>query len=507
MARAWNSILGDEAQEDEAEEQQRQQQEGASDSKGNHTQNRIDDGTGERPRAQELRGLEEAEALSTHFSPGRAAQIWEKLHTWRAVEFGAPGSLFHRCCLLDWQGRVVSPWHHVPLHACDAAFHFVCTTPQDSWAQLEAAPDEEFNPLRVVRRPKTSSIPGPTSTSTAAAGRPNAGEQSHRVHTRSRHSGSHGVIPASLPELETLSKSSYTEGFSFGARGASLGHVRAQSLTTQCSSALDARPGAGPDASSSGARAVEGGGWDEEHEEEVVRRRKAHTWKELHTMEPGHYAENSIFNIGFLPQTWADRSSLLLSMSHAGSSSSRESTPRGISVSGRSSARSTLSSGTGHASGGHAAASMPSTLASASVAASSSPSSASAFLGSESEVTGAGGLGRPVEAIEIGMRQARRGEVYSTKPLAAFAVEEEPGCVAWKVVVIATDDALAPQLHGLADLERLYPAVLEQIQEWICFSRFNATACKPRPSTPPPSFPLPAYLVLQPGGHAEACCS
>ncbi|CAI5488943.1 unnamed protein product [Closterium sp. Naga37s-1] len=49
----------------------------------------------------------------------------------------------------DGAGRLLSPWHHIPLYAaCDTLVHFVCTTPVATWAKMEIARDEDYTPLR-----------------------------------------------------------------------------------------------------------------------------------------------------------------------------------------------------------------------------------------------------------------------------------------------------------------------------------------------------------------------
>ncbi|GJP32700.1 hypothetical protein CLOM_g17301 [Closterium sp. NIES-68] len=75
--------------------------------------------------------------------------------------------------------------------------------------------------------------------------------------------------------------------------------------------------------------------------------------------------------------------------------------------------------------------------------------------------------GRPLQVIEVGSRTSRTGEVYSVKPLAAFAAISQATKIAWKVVAVATDDPLAKELNDVADVSRKLPGVLEEIREWL----------------------------------------
>ncbi|CAI5463889.1 unnamed protein product [Closterium sp. Yama58-4] len=75
--------------------------------------------------------------------------------------------------------------------------------------------------------------------------------------------------------------------------------------------------------------------------------------------------------------------------------------------------------------------------------------------------------GRPLQVIELGSRTARTGEVYSVKPLAAFAAISQGANIAWKIVAVATDDPLAKELNDVADVSRKLPGVLEEIREWL----------------------------------------
>eukprot|EP00271_Cylindrocystis_brebissonii_P011851 TRINITY_DN29825_c0_g1_i1.p1 TRINITY_DN29825_c0_g1~~TRINITY_DN29825_c0_g1_i1.p1 ORF type:complete len:787 (+),score=109.38 TRINITY_DN29825_c0_g1_i1:386-2746(+) len=75
---------------------------------------------------------------------------------------------------------------------------------------------------------------------------------------------------------------------------------------------------------------------------------------------------------------------------------------------------------------------------------------------------------RPLEAVEIGSKLRTCGEVYAVKPLGCFAVIE-PGTLrlSWKMVAIAVDDPIAPDVNHVADLQEKVDGTLEEIREWL----------------------------------------
>jgi len=235
-------------------------------------------------------------------------------------------------------------------------------------------------------------------------------------------------------------------------------------------------------------------------------------------MEPGHYAENSIFNIGFLPQTWADGSSLLFPISQTGSSS-------------RSSSRGSTPPGTQSLPPGHSQCQWEYQCAQQTL---SGRAWLNAFRACISIRSGSsvswptrslrlpGALGRspqgqgtrsPVEADGArGCGRRAGGRCPAPSPWQRLLQWRRRRGVAWKVVVVASGRRPRPgTCHGLADLERLFPAVLEQVQEWLRFSRYSATACEPPPNTLPPSSPCSpdccscAYLTRQGATQGSRC--
>ncbi|GJP39051.1 hypothetical protein CLOM_g23443 [Closterium sp. NIES-68] len=317
-----------------------------------------------------------------------AAALLDRLCPWTSVEFGYPGSLNYRSLLLDFHGQLVSPWHHVPLHAKNGALHFVCKTPQDCWVKYEAAPDEDYSPIRVQRAPSASA-----------------------------------ASPAAAAAADSSS-----------------------------SAPAPAEPQQGPPLGSS-AREEQGG----LQRPEGTKGRGAVDWARL---LPQHYAENSIFNVGFLPQTYADPEQ-----------------PVGADVTGGICAGGGGDSTTGGGGGG-----------------------GSVWEGLVND-------GRPIEAIEIGGKRMRTGEVCSVRPLAVFAVAGPPRCaegeaggggtrvgggdgegereggggaeecadgrrtLSWIVVVVSTEDALAGVIQeGAAGIPPVLLPMLEQLLEWVRFA-------------------------------------
>ncbi|CAI7793224.1 unnamed protein product [Closterium sp. NIES-53] len=318
-----------------------------------------------------------------------AASLLERLCPWTSVEFGYPGSLNYRSLLLDFHGQLVSPWHHVPLHAKNGALHFVCKTPQDCWVKYEAAPDEDYTPIRVHR------APAPAAAAASA-------------------SGVSSPSPSPSPS-----------------------HLQLPSHVQQ-----------GPPSRDGEASRREDLGLPQQ--EGVLKERAAVDWTRLW---PQHYAENSMFNVGFLPQTYADPEQ-----------------PAGADAAG------------GIFGGG----------------------------GSGGVWEGLVNDGRPIEAIEIGGKRMRTGEVCSVRPLAVFAVagparaemsaeggaggggsaagsgagegEAERDCgaegraegrrtLSWVVVVVSTEDALASVIQeGATGIPSVLLPVLEQIVEWVRFA-------------------------------------
>ncbi|KAI9014779.1 inorganic diphosphatase [Gaertneriomyces semiglobifer] len=63
---------------------------------------------------------------------------------------GAPNTLEHRVYIEDKDGKVVSPFHDIPLHANaeKTVFNMVVEIPRWTNAKLEISKDEDFNPIK-----------------------------------------------------------------------------------------------------------------------------------------------------------------------------------------------------------------------------------------------------------------------------------------------------------------------------------------------------------------------
>ena len=100
---------------------------------------------------------------------------------------------------------------------------------------------------------------------------------------------------------------------------------------------------------------------------------------------------------------------------------------------------------------------------------------------------GAGGDNDPTDVVELGAIPCSSGQVYSVKPICAFAMIDD-GEVDWKVVAISPNNPKADAINGAADAEEAYPGELEAIREWFKFYKtvknVNGTL---EPSGDPPS--------------------
>jgi len=76
-----------------------------------------------------------------------------------------------------------------------------------------------------------------------------------------------------------------------------------------------------------------------------------------------------------------------------------------------------------------------------------------------------GGDNDPVDMIEIGGKIIPRGYVVPVKPIGVLALIDEGECD-WKVLCIATDDPHAENIKKLADVERVFPNLIDQIRTW-----------------------------------------
>ncbi|XP_065224803.1 inorganic pyrophosphatase-like isoform X1 [Planococcus citri] len=72
----------------------------------------------------------------------------------------------------------------------------------------------------------------------------------------------------------------------------------------------------------------------------------------------------------------------------------------------------------------------------------------------------------PIDALEIGFRVAKRGEVLQVKVLGAVALIDE-GETDWKIITIDVNDPVAEQVNNLTDIEKNFPGLLKATVEWF----------------------------------------
>jgi len=80
--------------------------------------------------------------------------------------------------------------------------------------------------------------------------------------------------------------------------------------------------------------------------------------------------------------------------------------------------------------------------------------------------TGYVGDNDPIDAIEIGCKMLRTGSVTKVKVLGCLAMIDD-GETDWKVICIAADDVLAPQLNDITDVDRVLPGYIPVMREWL----------------------------------------
>ncbi|GJQ85823.1 hypothetical protein Trydic_g15290 [Trypoxylus dichotomus] len=80
--------------------------------------------------------------------------------------------------------------------------------------------------------------------------------------------------------------------------------------------------------------------------------------------------------------------------------------------------------------------------------------------------TGCKGDNDPIDALEIGYKIAKRGEILQVKVLGTLALIDE-GETDWKIIVIDTNDPLAEQVNDIADIEKHFPGILKASVEWF----------------------------------------
>lgn len=82
------------------------------------------------------------------------------------------------------------------------------------------------------------------------------------------------------------------------------------------------------------------------------------------------------------------------------------------------------------------------------------------------ERTKCNGDNDPIDAIEIGQKVAKMGEVKEVKVLGVVALLDE-GETDWKIVVIDVTDPLAPELNDVADIQKHLPGLLDATVDWF----------------------------------------
>ena len=145
---------------------------------------------------------------------------------------------------------------------------------------------------------------------------------------------------------------------------------------------------------------------------------------------PTHFAENSAWNIGVLPQTYAD-------------AKMQKADYGGLPYDG--SQLEVFEIGGGRSdcnSSGHGSATEHSSTSS-----------------NQGDTHSAGHYSPAVRKI---------GDVFTVKPLAAFAVINalKPS-ISWKIIAVAADDPMVGELNDVADVHRKLPGALEDIREWL----------------------------------------
>eukprot|EP00164_Ancoracysta_twista_P002198 GFYU01002905.1.p1 GENE.GFYU01002905.1~~GFYU01002905.1.p1 ORF type:complete len:323 (+),score=116.57 GFYU01002905.1:33-971(+) len=82
------------------------------------------------------------------------------------------------------------------------------------------------------------------------------------------------------------------------------------------------------------------------------------------------------------------------------------------------------------------------------------------------EGTGCNGDNDPLDVIEIGSRNAARGEVLQVKALGVMALIDD-GETDWKLFAIDINDPKASLVNNMADVYKHFPGVAEEAQHWF----------------------------------------
>lgn len=94
----------------------------------------------------------------------------------------------------------------------------------------------------------------------------------------------------------------------------------------------------------------------------------------------------------------------------------------------------------------------------------------------QTSIDGLKGDNDPLDCCEIGSKILTTGTIQKVKILGSLALIDD-GELDWKVIAISVDDPLANEIHGLDDVERKLPGILDATREW--FRNYKIPAGKP----------------------------
>jgi len=72
----------------------------------------------------------------------------------------------------------------------------------------------------------------------------------------------------------------------------------------------------------------------------------------------------------------------------------------------------------------------------------------------------------PLDALEVGIRQMKSGEIAPSKVLGVLALVDDGECD-WKLILLKKDDLLSQFVNSLEDLERYQPGSIRAIREYL----------------------------------------
>lgn len=82
----------------------------------------------------------------------------------------------------------------------------------------------------------------------------------------------------------------------------------------------------------------------------------------------------------------------------------------------------------------------------------------------------------PLDVVEIGHASVPRGTVIQAKALGILAMIDD-GELDWKVIALNTADPKADSVNSLADVEKVFPGVIDKVREW--FRTYKVPTGKP----------------------------